>query len=127
MLNPTFLSLVRSTLCHKFQSKYPWSKALSTVTYVRNRVTSRSLPSGVTPHHLWKHQTPISVHLRVFGSKFWYVLPQNSVKKNDSRSTRAIFVVYSDQSNSYKLLDFNTCKLVISRDLVFDKICNYLN
>ncbi len=51
-MNRTLMNLVRSMLHHKGIEKRFWAEALATAVYVRNRVTSRSLPLHVTPHHL---------------------------------------------------------------------------
>lgn len=35
--------------------------------HLRNRVTSRVLPSNKTPYHLWKEHHPTVSHIRIFG------------------------------------------------------------
>ena len=71
-MNRTLLNLVRSMLHYKSLPKHFWAEALATAVYVRNRVTSRSLPSNITPHHLWFGKSPDLSHMRVFGSQCWY-------------------------------------------------------
>eukprot|EP00171_Calliarthron_tuberculosum_P000948 IDg948t1 len=102
-------------------SKRFWAEALSTVVYVLNRVTSRSLPIDTTPHHIWMRTSPNVSHMRVFGSTCWYVTPHSQVKKLDARSNEAIMVGYAAQSKAYKLWDEARSKFVISRDVRFDE------
>ena len=45
-MNRTLMNLVRSMLHHKGMDKRFWAEALATAVYVRNRVTSRGLPSN---------------------------------------------------------------------------------
>lgn len=52
-MNRTLMNLVRSMLHAADLNKGFWAEALGTAAYIRNRVTSRSLPSGVTPYHRW--------------------------------------------------------------------------
>ena len=119
--NRTSLKLVRSMLNHMSVPKRFWAEALSTAVYIRNRVTSRALPSNKTAHHFWKKDTPTVAHLRVFGCKCWYTLPKAKVKKLDARGKPAIFVGYAETSKAYKLIDVETGKVVVSRDVIFDE------
>eukprot|EP00171_Calliarthron_tuberculosum_P001057 IDg1057t1 len=65
-MNRTLLNLARSMLHHKGIDKKFWAEAISTAVYIRNRVTSRALPSNTTPHHIWHNSVPNVSHLRVF-------------------------------------------------------------
>ena len=49
--NRTLLNLVRSMMHHMKTTKSLWAEALSTAVYARNRMTSRALPSNLTPFH----------------------------------------------------------------------------
>ena len=119
--NRTSLDLVRSMLHQMKVPKCFWAEALSTAVYIRNRVTSRSLPSDKTPHHFWNRSTPTVAHLRIFGCKCWYTLPKVKVQKLDSRGRLAMFVGYAESSKAYKVIDLETMKFVESRDVTFDE------
>ena len=67
--NRTVMELVRAMLHHKNVDKRYWAEALFTACYIRNRVTSRGIPSDTTPFELFKGSKPKLAHLRVFGSK----------------------------------------------------------
>ncbi|CDF39894.1 unnamed protein product [Chondrus crispus] len=120
-LNRTLIDLVHSMLSHKQVSKRFWAEALATSVYVRNRVTSRTLPVNTTPHHIWMNSTPNVGHLRVFGSKCWYTLPKLELRKLDLRAREAMFLGYSQCSKAYKLWDGELNKIVVSRDVKFDE------
>eukprot|EP00171_Calliarthron_tuberculosum_P022915 IDg22915t1 len=120
-MNRTLMDLVRAIMHHKGVGKRFWAEALSTAVYVRNRVTSRSLTADTTPHKIWMGTSPNVSHMRVFGSKCWYVIPSSKVRKLDARSKEAIMVGYSTQSKGYKLWDQDLGKFVVSRDVTFDE------
>eukprot|EP00171_Calliarthron_tuberculosum_P000045 IDg45t1 len=120
-MNRTLMTIVRAIMRHKAVAKRFWAEALSTAVYVRNRVTSRSLPVDTPPHHIW-HGTPPDVsRMRVFGSKCWYGIPQSKVRKLDARSKKAMMVGYAAQSKGYKLWHQELGIFVISRDVKFDE------
>ncbi len=59
--------------------------------------------------------------MRVFGSRFRYVLPSHKVKKLDSRAREAIFVGYASSSKAYKLCDEDLRRMVVSRSVRLGK------
>lgn len=123
-MNRTLINLVRSMLQAKDVGKSFWAEALQTAVYIRNRVTSSSLPPNITPHHLWYSSPPDLSHARVFGCQCYYVLPKMKVKKLDARSREAIFIGYLTQSKGYKVWDIQLCKCVASRDVKFLETCD---
>ncbi len=67
-MSRTLIDLVRSLLHSKGLGKRFWGEALSTAEYIRNRVTTRSLPSNITQFHLWMGKAPdlfASPHIRL--------------------------------------------------------------
>ena len=120
-MNRTLMDLVRSMLHSARLDKKFWAEALSTAAYIRNRVTSKSLPGGITPFHRWMERTPDLSHLRIFGSKCWYVLPKTHVRKLDPRARVGLMIGYSSQSKGYKIWDPEVEKVLVSRDATFDE------
>lgn len=118
-MNRTVMDLVRSMIHTAGIDKKFWAEALQTAVYVRNRVTSRSLPKHTTPYHLWHGSMPNLGHLRIFGSPCFYTVPKKKQTKLDPRSRCAIFMGYSHQSKGYKLWDPEIRKMIVSRDVVF--------
>ena len=68
------------------------------------------------------NETPDLSHIRVFGSKCWYVVPKHKIKELDVRSREGIFVGYSTQSKGYKIWDLELSKIIVSRDVTFEEI-----
>ncbi len=118
-MNRTLVDCVRSLLHTAQLDKKFWAEALSTAVHVRNRVFSRSLQKNVTPYHLWMGGSPDLSHLRIFGSKWWYVTPKSKTKKLDARSRAGLMMSYSRQSKVYKIWDMESSKLIVSRDVTF--------
>ncbi len=71
-MNRTLKDLIRAMLPHKNVPNALWADELCTAAYIRNRVTSRSLPKNKTPFHLWVGKAPDVAHVLVFGSRCWY-------------------------------------------------------
>lgn len=120
-MNRTLMDLIRCMLHQKNIPKKFWAEALSTAVYIRNRMTSRSLPANTTPYHIWMQSTPNLKNLRVFGSKCWYVIPKKNIKKLDARACEGMFVGYSANSKGYKIWDPKRSSFVVSRDVKFDE------
>ncbi len=68
-MNRTLKDITRSMLKYKNAADEFWAEAVVTAAYIRNRMTSRSLPKNKTPFHLWFGKPPNISHLRMFGSK----------------------------------------------------------
>ena len=66
-------------------------------------------------------ESPDYSHLRVFGSKFWYVITKSKVKKLDARSNAGRRMGSSSQSEGYKIWDMQSSKLILSRDIRFSE------
>ena len=120
-MNRTLKDLIRAMLHHNSVPADFWAEALDCAAYVRNRVTSRGIPSDKTPFELWMGRKPDISHLKVFGSQCWYKVPQIRLTSLNSRSSPAMMIGYSKTQKAYKLWDDQTNTVVISRDVVFDE------
>ena len=124
-MNRTIIDLVRCMIHSENVAKHFWAEALNTAVYVRNRVPNKALPKDKTPFSLWHGTIPDLSHLRVFGSKCWYVSPKSKLKKLDARSREALMMGYANKSKGYKLWDIELKKMIISRDVKFCEIEPY--
>ena len=84
--NRTFLSLVRSMLKEKDLPRELWGEIVSTIVYMLNRASTRSL-KGLTPYEAWIGRKPSIEHLRVFGSVVHVKCTKAPQKKREDRST----------------------------------------
>jgi hypothetical protein len=120
-LNRTLLNSTRSMLKYMNCDKIFWAEAVTTACYIKNRVTTTGLPNKITPQEIWIGKKPNVGHLRVFGSKCWYTIPKENIKKLDDWTSEAILIGYPKNSKGYKLWDFKAQKVVISRDVLFNE------
>ncbi|TXG70553.1 hypothetical protein EZV62_005488 [Acer yangbiense] len=66
-------------------------------------------------------EKPSVKHLRVFGCVCYAQVLKEKRYKLDETSEKCIFVGYSSQSKGYKLYSLKSKKVIISRDVLFDK------
>ncbi|KAG6394959.1 hypothetical protein SASPL_145550 [Salvia splendens] len=80
----------------------------------------------MTPQEAWTGIKPWITHLRVFGSKAYaHVLDQTRIKLDD-KSKPFISIGYDSNSKGYKLYNPITQKTMISRDVEVDEEGEYL-
>ncbi|XP_019242160.1 PREDICTED: uncharacterized protein LOC109222244, partial [Nicotiana attenuata] len=104
----------------KFQANTPtrfWGECIKTTVYVINRLPT-DLLNGKAPYELLHNRTPSLTHLRVFGCLCY----ATNLVKEDKFSPRAIAVVflgYAETQKGNKLMDLNTNKFFVCRDVIF--------
>lgn len=96
-----------------------WGEAILTATYLLNLSPTKALSVNKTPFELWHNKRPKLNYLKVFGSTV-YVHDKNRKSKFDKRSIKGILVGY--EVNGYKVLNTETNKFIIARDVIFDEI-----
>ena len=117
-LNRTLVEDMRAMLHHAQLSKMYWAEAISTAAYLKNRSVHSSL-DGKTPYEIWHGQKPNLSHLRVFGCLSTVHVPKQNRKKLDAKALVKIFVGYPDGVKGYRLIDPESLKVTISRDVIF--------
>ncbi len=120
-MNRTLKDLVRAMLFHRNVPEEFWAEALCTAAYIRNRVTTKSLPKNKTPFHIWLEKVPDVSHLRVFGSRCWYKINQPNLRSLDVRAREAMMLGYATNQKAYKLWDLSKGEVAVSRDVVFEE------
>jgi transposase InsO family protein len=97
-----------------------WGEAVQAAIYTRNRTIIRAGTSD-TPAALWDHtpEKPSVAGLRVFGCDADYAVLDKDRQKLAPRGRLCAFVGYDESKNAYRLLDTDTMKVVVSRDVVF--------
>jgi hypothetical protein len=116
--NRYLLETTRSLLFGAHLPTYLWEEAVKTACYLSNRVPTRALYK-ITPFEVYTGQRPNLAHLKVFGSAAFIHVQDR--KKLDPKSRQLVFVGYDLQTKGYRCLDFLTKKIVISRDVIFNK------
>ena len=92
---------------------YLWGEAILTACYLYNRTPNSSI-NFKTPYKYRYKEVPNLDNIRVFSSLTYYKEPTSLIKKLDSRATPYYLVGFS--SNSYKLYNITTNKVVYARD-----------
>ncbi|GJW14728.1 zinc finger, CCHC-type containing protein [Tanacetum coccineum] len=118
--NRTVVEMVRSNLKTMCMPDVLWGEAVNHAVYVLNRVTSKALKDS-TPYEMWTGRKAHLGHLRVFGCVAHMRIVQSHLKKLDNRSMKLVHLGIEKGSKAYRLLDPDTGKLYVSRDVIFEE------
>lgn len=99
-----------------------WAEAVNNANYIQNRLLSSAVK--VTPFELWLKKTPNLSHVRMFGTVAYAHINKQKRRKLDDVSVKCYLVGYSDESKAYRLLNCETNKIIISRDVKFLELEN---
>eukprot|EP01018_Ginkgo_biloba_P029039 Gb_03181 [translate_table: standard] len=121
-MNRTLLKRSRSMLSGAGLEKKLWAEIVMTSCYLINRSLSSSL-GDKTPHEVRYGKKPSLKHLRVFGCEAYVHVPKEKRTKHklDDKSSKCIFLGYSEVSKAYKVYELKSKKVHITRDVIFDE------
>ena len=88
----------------------PWRCSSSTVVL-----------TGKTPFEAWYGRKPSVSFLRTFGCIGHVRKTKPILTKLEDRSTPMVFLGYAEGTKAYRLYDPRGHKVLVSRDIVFDK------
>ena len=120
-MNRTLVESARSMIAYAGLSNIFWAEAISTASYVRNRLPTTALKERETPYERWYGRKPDVSHFRVFGCMAYAHVPDCERRKLDTKSKKMRFVGYSLTSKGYRLFDETNRKLCIRRDVEFNE------
>ena len=106
-----------------FQASLPiefWGECVLTAAHLINR-TPTPLLNGLTPHDKLFSTPPNFTHLRVFGCLCYAHYKDRSKDKFSPRSRRCVFLGYPHGKKGWKVMDLESKKMIISRDVKFDE------
>jgi len=119
-MNRTLLEKVRCLLLDSNLEKDMWGEALMTATHLVNRLTTSTLPKGITPAECWYGFKPDLNKIKIFGCPAYSLIHKEDRKgKLCERSKRLFLVGYCD--NGYRLWNPETRKVECARNVVFDE------
>jgi hypothetical protein len=117
--NRTLVEMARTMLDEHRTPRRFWAGAISTASYISNRIILRSI-LHLTPFELrFGHKNSIS-HFRPFGCKC-FILKRGNLDKFESRSFDGILLRYTPHGRSYRVYNFETNIIVESCDVTFNE------
>lgn len=120
-MNQTLMDMTRCLLIESGLSKQFWADAMNTACYLRNRSPSKAIENKI-PEELWSGKPVKLDHLRTFGCKVWTVRSKlDKRSKLDPKGEATVLIGYPDGVKGYKLWNFVTDKILVSRDVKFEE------
>ncbi|GJR64379.1 putative RNA-directed DNA polymerase [Tanacetum coccineum] len=95
-----------------------WGECILTATYVINRLPSKVIKNK-TPFELLMNQKPDYEFLRVFGCLAYFTNTNTKGDKFEERGKPGVFLGYLTGTKGYKILDLETRKIIVSRNVNF--------
>ena len=112
--------MAQSMLKSKKMPKEFWAKAVECGVYLSNYFPIPSVWNK-TPQQAWNGRKQNISHLRVFESIAYAHVSYQKRSKLDDKSEKYIFICYDSSSKGYRLYNPNKGKIIISRDVKFNK------
>ena len=121
-MNRTLMESARTMLLHAGLPDIYWAEAIAIAAYCRSRIPTKAFKESVTPYERWYLRKPNVNHLRVFGCIAYAHISNPARQKLDKKAEKLRFIGYSKASKGYRLINEKTKKVIISRDVTFNKI-----
>ncbi|MCO5569053.1 hypothetical protein L7F22_022759 [Adiantum nelumboides] len=100
--------------------KLYWAEAVNTSVHLMNMSPTEAL-TRLTPEEAYSGIKPNVSTLKVFGCVAYMHVPDENRRKLDVKSKRCVFTSYDMYSKGYRLVNPDTNKIHISRDVIFDE------
>ena len=84
---------------------------------VHTSTTTSANEEQLTPFEKWYGHKPNISHLKVFGCAAYSHVPNTERRKLDEKAQRMCFIGYSKNPKGYRMIDMNTDKIVLRRDV----------
>ena len=126
-MNRTIMEAARSMMMQATAHPMMWAEAAATAVFLHNHATLRT-GGTKTPEALWMgrevHKLNIN-KLHVWGCDAWRHIPDSTRSglpggKLEGKAVLGMFVGYEPSRLGYRILDVDTRKIIISRDVRFD-------
>ncbi|UYV71420.1 hypothetical protein LAZ67_8003120 [Cordylochernes scorpioides] len=118
--NRTIVEAARSMLNSRNLPGSFWAEACNTATHILNRSATKQTP-GTTPYELFFGTKPNVANYKIFGCNAYMHIPKENRKKWDNKSIKLMFLGYENTSKNFRLWDWKTRKIRISKDVTFDE------
>ena len=97
-----------------------WGDAVLTSQYVRNRLPTKTLPDGKTPHEMVYGSRPDLSLLRVWGCRVFALVPPETRRKGGPAYVEGIFVGYREGTLGWRVRTVSGA-YILSRSVYFDE------
>jgi len=112
--NIKFQSLLSdSQLSHQL-----WEYAADTANYIHNRIPHRGINNKIPFEIITNFKVDYS-RFKVFGCRVFFYIPKSFRSKSDNNASPGIFLGYSENPKTYKILDIINNKIIFSRTVEF--------
>ena len=114
-------SLLNTARSLKIQASLPihfWGDCVLAATYLLNR-TPTTVLNGLTPYQVLFSRPPDFTRLKVFGCLCFATDTTPHKDKFSSRAHKCVFLGYPFAQKAYKVLDLQTKKVFVTRDVYF--------
>ena len=119
--NRTLMEAAKSMLIHAKLPNSLWAEAVSTASYLRNRMVTTALQSKFTPYQLWFGKKPDLRHIRVFGCVVYSHVWEGNPKKLDKKAHKLLFIGYTETTKNYRVFDEEKRRCYVRHDLIFNE------
>ncbi|UYV72637.1 hypothetical protein LAZ67_10000129, partial [Cordylochernes scorpioides] len=118
--NRTIVEAARSMLNSRNLPGFFWAEACNIANYILNRSATKQTP-GTTPYELFFGTKPNVANYKIFGCNAYMHIPKENRKKWDNKSIKLMFLGYENTSKNFRLWDWKTRKIRISKDVTFNE------
>lgn len=118
--NRNIVEKARSLLKCRNLPKNFWGEAVATAVHLIN-ISPTQAVKNKTPFEAWQGMKPTVNYLRIFGYIAYSLIPSQKLEKLDDKFVKCVFIGYYSKTRAYKLYDPTNCKVIVSRDVVFQK------
>lgn len=119
--NQTLMDATRCMLIESGLPRHFWADAMNTACYIRNRCPTKSLDNK-TPEEMWIGEEVAIHHMIPFGCRVWSVRSKlDKRSKLDPKGEETVFIGYPEGVKGYKLWNFRTNKIFVSKDVIVEE------
>ena len=101
-----------------------WADAVDTVVYLINKGPSISLDGGIQ-EEAWTGKKVNDSFLRTFSCEAFFHIDKGNITKLEAKSRKCTFIGYGINDFGYRLYDYESHKIIRSRDVVFNEKVMY--